>query len=650
MSAQAPNTSTAPPVNCVYLQNMAALWRHDPVLAAAIDAVPDAARPTAEPTKSGDWTVAVTGPDGRKAYLHSRYNPRDEAAKLAASVETTDKYCLIVGGFGLGYHVLELRERFGEEVTIVVAEPSVALLATALAHVDLRAVLASGRLVILTTPDKGRLHDRLHAQAARMMLGTQFVPHPPSQRLDGVFHTEMRTLITDYVSYSHMSLMTLFANAEITCRNIANNLGHYVSTPPIDVLRGRFAGWPAIIVSAGPSLRKNIEQLHAARGRAVICAVQTILKPLLERGIKPDFVTSLDYHAFSGHYFEGVEGLEDIHLVAEPKVTWHVVDRYGGPVSLLGNDFAKLLIGDDLAPRDGLPAGATVAHLSLYLAQYMGCDPIIFVGQDLAYSGHVYYIPGVEMHDVWRSELNRFNTLETKEWERLVRNRPVLRKVQGNDGREVISDNLLFTYLEQFEKDIATSRAKVINATEGGARIRGTEVISLANALAEHCTRPIPQEHFEYRRTMKRFDQSRLQALRGELAARVDEVERVEAICVEMLSLLKKLQKLTHDPKKFDRTIVRVDELRGQISLARRTFRIINSASQVAELQRFSADLKLSVAKAEGADRAQRQLKRDISFVTATRDGSKKVHDILATALQRVDALIARKSTAENTV
>ena len=63
------------------------------------------------------------------------------------------------------------------------------------------------------------------------------------------------------------------------------------------------------------------------------------------------------------------------------------------------------------------------AHLAFYLTKYLGCDPIIFVGQDLAYTGHVFYVPGVEIHRSWRSELNRFHTMEHKEWERIVRNR-----------------------------------------------------------------------------------------------------------------------------------------------------------------------------------------------------------------------------------
>ena len=41
--------------------------------------------------------------------------------------------------------------------------------------------------------------------------------------------------------------------------------------------------------------------------RAVVIAVQTMLKPMLAAGIEPDFVTSLDYNTVSTRFFENLE-------------------------------------------------------------------------------------------------------------------------------------------------------------------------------------------------------------------------------------------------------------------------------------------------------------------------------------------------------
>lgn len=630
----------------VYLRNMALLWRFDPQLARCVDSVTDAARCPVEPTRGGDWTVQVTPADGSPLYLHSRYDPVAEATRFAEGVNVDEQYCFVVGGFGLGYHLRAIHERLTAECILIVTEPSLPLLAAALAAVDLSDLLGDGRLIILTDGDKARLHDRLKPHTALMMLGTQFVSHPASHRAAGSFHGSMRRLITDYAAYSRTTIMTLLSNAEITCRNVAHNLARYVSTPPIDVLRDRFKGMPAIVVSAGPSLRRNVDLLAEAKGRAVICAVQTTLKPLLARGITPDFVTSLDFHEISGHYFEGAEGLEDVHLVAEPKATWHVIDGYPGPVSLLYNDFARLLIGDELAHRDGLPAGATVAHLAFYLARYMGCDPIILIGQDLAYTGHVFYVPGVEIHRTWQSELNRFNTLETREWERIVRNRKILRTVPDNNGRPVYTDDLLFTYLEQFEKDIASTSARVINATEGGARMAGTEVATLADVLARYCSSPIPPGRFAYRDQAQCDAALRLEQLREQVANRLSEIAEMEDVCGQMTGLLEELSGLTHDAHAFNRRLVRVDELRARVNAAERAYRIIHSATQVAELRRFSADRRLAAGTADGVERAVGQLKRDRQYVADIRDGAKRMRELLSASLDRIESAMARAANS----
>ena len=620
----------------MFLHNMRALWERDPALALRVDAVEDERRVPLEPTKSGALTAKVAAPGGKPAYLYSRYDPIAEAERFAGAVPLEDKYCLVVSGMGLGYHVRALGDRLRGDSIVVVCEPSIPLIATALTCADLAEAISSNRLIILTDDDKTRLHERLKPHNTLIMLGTQFVRHAPSTKMAEKDHAAMIQAIAEFVTYTRMTLVTLVANARITCQNIAMNLGHYVSTPPIDILRDRFAGNPGIVISAGPSLSKNIDQLADLKGRAVLCAVQTAVKPLMERGIVPDFITSLDFHEMSRKFFEGVGDLRGAHLVAEPKATWHVLDNYPGPISLLDNPWARLVIGDELGARGGLSPGATVAHLAFYLAVYMGCDPIIFVGQDLAFTGQVFYVPGVEIHHTWQSELNRFNTMEQKEWERIVRNRSILRRVPGVDGTELYTDELLFTYLEQFEKDIANVSSRVIDATEGGAEIRGTEVMTLRETTERFCMQRIDPTRFAYRETTRWRDPSRLDAARAEVEKRIAELNGVVELCDELLSLFQELEGLTGDPSRFNRRLVRVDELRTKVQQQSRGYQIVASATQLAELRRYSADRQIGTLEGDDAERARRQIMRDTDFITGVRDGAKEVQPVLREALERM--------------
>lgn len=637
-------TSSQPPTGQVdyttFLKNMHALWAVDAELAKQIDELPDSDLLDVQPTRSGEYTVTVHTDAGRDITLHSRYNPTAEAKKFVDAISTADKYCFVVAGFGLGYHIKALFERLKGDAFIVVTERNLRLIFTALMYVDLAEVIESGKLVVLTGSNKSVLHAKLYNHTAVLMMGAQFISHPASQQVDREFYSEIRTVMTDFTAYSRMSIVTLVANSRITCRNIANNLGTYLATPPINVLHERFAGLPAIVISAGPSLRKNIDLLARAKGKCILIAVQTVFKQLLQRGIIPDFVTSLDFHELSERYFTGIDDFHGVHLIAEPKASWKIIDAYKGPISLLDNNFARMLLGDKLAARDGLTAGATVAHLSLYLAEYLGCNPIVLVGQDLAYTNHVYYTPGVEAHLSWGPELNRFCTLESKEWERIARSRSILRKVESIDGQTLYSDEQLFAYLEQFEKDIAAGDRTVIDATEGGARIAGTQVATLAQVLERYGSKRIPADRLDYRASADWFNPAAIEPGLTEMKERIEEVRTIASLCEQTIEVLGELEGLLDDPPEFNRRLARVDELRAAVRQNERAYGIINQASQFAELRRFTADRKLSAADVAGPERARRQLKRDVEFVTSMKDSADDMVTLLQEAIERMEQLL----------
>src|SRR6202012_3618448 len=73
-------------------------------------------------------------------------------------------------------------------------------------------------------------------------------------------------MVTEFVAFTRIGFVTLMLNNVATCRNIANNLGRFATTPPIDVMQNAFAGVPAVLVAAGPSLAKNMHLLKELLG------------------------------------------------------------------------------------------------------------------------------------------------------------------------------------------------------------------------------------------------------------------------------------------------------------------------------------------------------------------------------------------------
>jgi hypothetical protein len=454
------------------LANLAALWAVDANLARELEERLDEEPYPTVAARSGDPTVALQV-GSNQIYLHSRHRPMDEARRLIDSVDLSDKTLIAVHGFGLGYHIEELFRRASTEAVIFVFEPDLKLLHTALAARDYSELIRSRRVFIITRADRSDLMVRIQNHQALACIGFASINHGPSAQFRGEFHRVVAAMLEDVLAYCRTSINTLVLNGRRTCENIAANLSWYIRRGGINDLKGAHAKQPAIIVSAGPSLRKNMHLLKDLRGGAMIIATQTTLQPLLDMGVEPHYVTSLDYHDICTRFFERLPAKMNTTLIAEPKASARVFSLFPGPIRILGNDFADKLLAPMKIGKDRLRAGATVAHLAFYLAEYAGCDPIIFIGQDLGFSDGLAYTPGTSYEDVWRPELGRFCTMEMKQWEHIARERPILRKIPDVAGRAMYTEQRLFSYLQQFERDFAASSARIIDASEGGAMKRG---------------------------------------------------------------------------------------------------------------------------------------------------------------------------------
>ena len=77
--------------------------------------------------------------------------------------------------------------------------------------------------------------------------------------------------------------------------------------------------------------------------------------------------------------------------------------------------------------------------------------------------------------------------------------------------------------------------------------------------------RRIDPARFAYKQSVNWNDPSRLGATRAQLALRIEELQQAGTVCDELLSLLDELEGMTDDPVKFNRRLVRVDELRTKV-------------------------------------------------------------------------------------
>jgi len=609
--------------------------RRDLVFIDTPDGVPSATLPAA----SG--TVA----------LASKRRPLAEAQTIADSIDLESHGGIVVLGFALGHHARAIAERVGTSGVTIIYEPDIPLLRAVLERIDHSEWIRAGAVCFLSDEHaSGEMSAATRGLEAPLAIGIQLVEHAPSRQRLGDRLTAFAATFAEITSALRTQVVTTLMQSDITLRNLMLNAEAYLRWPGIADLKNAAAGRAAVVVSAGPSLERNLHRLAnpAVRERVVVIAVQTVLRPMLARGIRPDFVTALDYHEISTRFYEGLTAadLEGITLVAEPKVNPAVLDAFPGQIRLVRDEALEQLFGHTRSDDDHLTPGATVAHLAYYLARHLGCDPAILIGQDLGFTDGQYYASGAAIHDVWAPELSPFRTLEMFEWERVARGKTKLIQRQDHLGRPIYTDQQMATYLSQFEREFAADVEKgltTIDATEGGVAKRGTTASPLEKALAQHADASLPPielpaSHAQHRDPPPEL-RSTLETIRTDARA----IARNSRETSRLLERIAGLQTAPGATAKINTIVRQIHTIRDDVEARNPAYALVQRLNQTGTFQRFKADrlLKLNPPSDE-TERQKRQVQRDALNVNWIAQMADLLEEIATDTIDALDGALKR--------
>jgi hypothetical protein len=267
--------------------------------------------------------------------------------------------------------------------------------------------------------------------------------------------------------------------------------------PKLRTLKGAFKGRPSVVVSAGPSLDKNFHLLKGREDRLLIIATDTVLRKLLKNGIKPHIVCALERGlvVLDKHFRDVIrdyeEELKDVLLIVQSVCVPQIVGTWPGPKIVVGKAGLPLdnwVVGH-LLEGDVIPSGASVAHMCMNIAALLGSDKIALIGQDLAYGeeGTTH-----SSDTAWSKE--KSGDTRISEEDRIP--------VPGALGGTVFTHGIWLLFLRIFEQmigSLAEGGLRVYDCTEGGALIRGTEVMSFKDFTdgfvdSIECLPVLPQE------------------------------------------------------------------------------------------------------------------------------------------------------------
>lgn len=291
------------------------------------------------------------------------------------------------------------------------------------------------------------------------------------------------------------------AGYRIAMNDIAN-LPYVIRHRGVNELKDFYKNKPCVIVSTGPSLQKNIHILKKYQDKVIIIAVAQALRVLLAYDIIPDFIGTVDYGEVNEEHFKGLWDA-DVPLVALNRSYAPILKKWQGSKFIA----VSFVIGKEgsvihkLQKKGFLEQGGSVSHFCFGLGLTLGCDPIIIMGQDLAYEGEQSHIPLVDAGGAIQK-----NEDGTMEWvikdprSSLKSNKEYKGKysmggqvwVDGYFGDKVPTNVGLASFLTSFEGIIANYKDRIfINSTEGGARIKGCDHIFLQDAIDKYCKKSI---------------------------------------------------------------------------------------------------------------------------------------------------------------
>jgi len=183
---------------------------------------------------------------------------------------------------------------------------------------------------------------------------------------------------------AHISLAKRFK--KIFIQNMIANMKLLNECTPIDHYMFTNLNVPAIIVSGGPSLDQNIKDMIQYKEKLKNCFIiagSRTIAALIQNDIMPDMIVSID--PVDANY----DMMKDYLDLKVPFAFYeysnrYLVKNYKGDKIYIPLLFSQTI--ETFSQFKGVYSGGSVAHTCIDIANMLGCSPILFAGQDLAYT------------------------------------------------------------------------------------------------------------------------------------------------------------------------------------------------------------------------------------------------------------------------
>lgn len=425
-------------------------------------------------TKSKKYSAKVFK-DGKSIFLHSAYDPEKEANTLIKEIED-DADLIFVFGIGAGYLINAFKKL---NINIAVIEPSIKFFNLLIDNFKLDKIFEDNITFFIGGDDIEDIEKFIS------LTNTKKVKFFITRSYATLFNEEAlfyQQKVLSIVDKKIININTISRFDKLWAYNIASNVAKISTHYGVNKFFYKYKNIPAIIVSAGPSLEKNIRKLKEIKNKALIIAVDTAMKPLFSHNISPHFIITIDPQKKNSKYFRNVNFKESV-LIAESSVDKEAIDSFNGAIYFINSIFplAKYFM-EELGDRGDITTGGSVSTAAYDFAIRIGANPIIMVGLDLSFPNYQTHIKGSYHEENFFTEIYKLDSYDSRIYKVLIAGN--LREEKNIYNEKVWTDSRFDMYKNWYEEQCEkNNKIKFYNATEGGIIINGMENIKLEELI-----------------------------------------------------------------------------------------------------------------------------------------------------------------------
>lgn len=443
-----------------------------------------------EPSKHAEAPTAKY----RGALLHSAYDPLREAQALCQGLDAHEFDSVVVCGAGLGYVPQCIMRRYPGIPVVCVEFDAPLFLSVLHAHPYPWSKNDKHNAAVFLAPEDGApVAEYLREKGLRNPF---FLITPLAKKLFDPARVEaLSRELRDYKTRAKINDNTLEKFASLWQRNIIHNcMRHAGRIRSASALQNAFENTSAVLCCAGPSLYEQLDDIVSLSPHALVVAVDTAMPVLTSRGIRPDFICSVD-----PQYVNALH-LQHLHTDGAPKnATENPTKKLAHPPHYLIDSAAAPAIFECADPRSvfflskpsiplaaalyppelftaDISSGGSVATFAWDMIRFMGITTVFAAGLDLSYPLPAPHSRGCTFEEMAHRASSRVQSAEGA-FVRALTEMPPLR-VPSNDGGSVATDARLLVYLRWFETMHEKYPAmNTFTLSAKAARMKGIEMI-----------------------------------------------------------------------------------------------------------------------------------------------------------------------------